>query len=41
MVQCVGDEGKAGTKQYWRYKLEEMINWKKRKMVDRTCVEIE
>ena len=25
----------------WRSKLEEMLKWKRRKMVDRTCVEIE
>ena len=43
LVQCLGDEWVklAQNSTVWRFKLEEMISWKKCKMVDRTCVEIE
>ena len=43
VVQCLGDEWVkvAQNNIVWRSKLEEIINRKKRKMVDRTCVEIE
>ena len=41
--QCLGEEWAKMVQNSaaWRSKWEEMINWKKRKMLDRTCVQIE
>ena len=41
--QCLGGEWVklAQNNEMWRSRMEEMIDWKKRKMVDRTCVQIQ
>ena len=43
VAQCLGDDWteKAQNKNQWRAKLDEMINRKKQKMEDRTCVALE